>query len=246
MTQTTRSDGRRADELRPVTIQRSYLNTVPGSALVCMGQTKVICTVAVEERVPPFLAGTGRGWLTAEYGMLPGSSRQRIARESATGKPNGRTREIQRLIGRSLRAAVDLNQLGERTLHVDCDVIQADGGTRTASVTGAFVALGEAVAQMISQGTIAGGVLRDSVAAVSVGLIDGQPWLDLCYEEDSRAGTDMNVVITGSGGLVEVQGTAEGEPFSRAQLDALLDLADNGAQALRQCQYTALQGVVWK
>lgn len=241
-----RADGRRADELRPVSICRGYLNTVPGSVLITMGQTRVICTVAVEERVPPFLAGTGKGWLTAEYGMLPGCSRQRIPRESATGKPNGRTREIQRLIGRSLRAAVDLNRLGERTLCVDCDVIQADGGTRTASVTGSFVALAEAVASMISKGELRSSPLRESVAAVSVGLVEGGALLDLCYEEDARAETDMNVVVTGTGGFVEVQGTAEGRPFSREELSGLLDLAAQGAEGLRQSQHEALQGVVWK
>ncbi len=242
----TRGDGRQPDELRPVRIQRSYLDTVPGAALITVGRTQVLCTVAVEDRVPPFLVGTGKGWLTAEYGMLPGCSPQRVARESSTGKVNGRTREIQRLIGRSLRAAVDLDRLGERTLWVDCDVIRADGGTRTAAITGAFVALAEATANLMAQGRWSVSPLIRSVAAVSVGLVDGVPLLDLCYEEDARAATDLNVVAGDADGLVEVQGTAEGQPFSRAELGTLLDLAGQGLESLRRAQLQTLQDIVWK
>ena len=231
-----RRDNRRADELRPVTITRSFLNTAPGAVLIETGQTRVICTVSLEDRVPPFLVGKGEGWLTAEYGMLPGSSRQRIPRESTTGKVNGRVREIQRLIGRSLRAVVDLKCIGERTLYVDCDVIQADGGTRTASVTGAYVALVEAVGRYIEGGKLEKNPLLDTMAAVSVGLVEGQVLLDLCYEEDVRAETDMNLVMTGSGGIVEVQGTAEGRPFSRGEADQMIDMAARGISELLSIQ----------
>ena len=214
-----RSDGRAPDELRNVVMTVDYLQTSPGSVLIEMGATKVICTVSLEERVPGFLLGKGRGWLTAEYGMLPGSSPQRISRESSTGRPNGRTREIQRLIGRSLRAVVDLDLLGECTLYVDCDVIQADGGTRTASVTGAYLALAQATKHFIGGGRLQRSPLLGQLAAVSVGVIDGVICLDLCYEEDSRASTDMNVVMTGSGDFVEIQATAEAALFSRGEAD---------------------------
>ena len=224
-----RSDGRLPDQLRSVQISPRYLKTSAGSALIEMGDTKVLCTVSSVDGVPPFLVGTGKGWLTAEYSMLPGSSTRRVARE-----PNSRAREIQRLIGRALRAVVDLEQIGERTLYVDCDVIQADGGTRTASITGAYVALVEAL--QTQQGT----VLVDQVAAVSVGVVGGRCLLDLCYEEDSRAETDMNVVMTSSGGIVEVQGTAEGRPFTRVQAIELLDLAAVGIKRLLDVQQSVL------
>ena len=227
-----RSDGRLPDQLRPVQISPRYLKTAAGSALIEMGDTKVLCTVSSVDGVPPFLAGTGKGWLTAEYSMLPGSSMRRVTRESSS-----RAREIQRLIGRSLRAVVDLEQIGERTLYVDCDVIQADGGTRTASITGAYVALVEAL--QTQQGT----VLVDQVAAVSVGVVGVHSLLDLCYEEDSRAETDMNVVMTGSGGIVEVQGTAEGCPFTRAQAIELLDLAAVGIKRLLAVQQSVLSAL---
>ena len=239
----TREDGRTPDQLRKVEITRSYLNTVPGSALIEMGQTRVICTVSLENRVPPFLVGTRKGWLTAEYGMLPGSSSQRIARESATGRPNGRTREILRLIGRSLRSVVDLERIGERTLHVDCDVIQADGGTRTASITGAYIALAEAINRLSEDGILDQNPLRDAIAAVSVGVVRDQVLLDLCYREDSQADTDMNVVMTGSGGIVEIQGTAEGKPFSREEAERLLDVAGKGIEQLLTLQGKVLQGL---
>ena len=224
-----RSDGRRLDQLRPVQISPRYLKTAAGSALIEMGDTKVLCTVSSVDGVPPFLVGTGKGWLTAEYSMLPGSSTRRVARES-----NSRAREIQRLIGRSLRTVVNLERIGERTLYVDCDVIQADGGTRTASITGAYVALVEALQ------TLQGDVIVEQVAAVSVGIVRDQLLLDLCYEEDSRAETDMNIVMNGSGGIVEVQGTAEGRPFTRAQAVELLDLAAVGIEQLLAVQQSVL------
>ncbi len=227
-----RSDGRRPDQLRPVQISPRYLKTAAGSALIEMGDTKVLCTVSPVDGVPPFLAGTGKGWLTAEYSMLPGSSTRRVAREA-----NSRAREIQRLIGRSLRTVVNLEQLGERTLYVDCDVIQADGGTRTASITGAYVALVEALQ------TLPGDVLAEQLAAVSVGVVGDQLLLDLCYEEDSRAETDMNVVMTGSEGIVEIQGTAEGRPFTRAQAVELLDLAALGIERLLAVQQSVLSAL---
>ena len=227
-----RSDRRRSDQLRPVQISPRYLKTAAGSALIEMGDTKVLCTVSPVDGVPPFLVGTGKGWLTAEYSMLPGSSTCRVARE-----PNSRSREIQRLIGRSLRAVVNLEQIGERTLYVDCDVIQADGGTRTASITGSYVALVEALQ------TLPGDVLVGQVAAVSVGVVGDLLLLDLCYEEDRRAETDMNVVMTGSGGIVEVQGTAEGRPFTRAQAVELLDLAAGGIEGLLTVQQSVLSAL---
>ncbi|HUK56089.1 MAG TPA: ribonuclease PH [Nitrospiria bacterium] len=238
-----RPDGRRWDELRPVKITRSYLKNVEGSVLIEMGDTKVICAVTVEESVPPFLRGKNKGWISAEYGMLPRSSHERIARESVRGRIGGRTHEIQRLIGRSLRAVTDLDRLGERTLWIDCDVIQADGGTRTASITGAFVALADALLHAQKQGRIDRFPIRDYLAAVSVGRVRGRPLLDLCYAEDSAAEVDMNVVMTGSEKFVEVQGTAEQEPFTRSEMDALMVLGKKGIQQLVARQTKLLKGL---
>jgi ribonuclease PH len=237
---TQRPSGRRPDELRAVTITRRYTRHAEGSVLVEFGDTKVLCTASVEEKVPPFLKGRGQGWVTAEYGMLPRSTHTRTDREAARGKQSGRTQEIQRLIGRSLRAVADMKAVGERTIQIDCDVLQADGGTRTASITGAFVALYDALTLLKSRGLINTLPVRDFIAAISVGVYRGVPVLDLDYAEDSDCDTDMNVVMTGSGGLVEVQGTAEGEPFSRAQMDAMLDLAGKGIDELIAAQKRAL------
>ena len=237
---TTRASGRRTDELRHVAITRHFTRHAEGSVLIAAGDTKVLCTASVEEGVPAFLKGAGRGWLTAEYGMLPRSTNTRSRREAAEGKQSGRTQEIQRLIGRSLRAITDLGALGERTIRIDCDVLQADGGTRCASITGACVALYDAVAWCRERGLVMGEPLRDFVAAVSVGVVDGVPVLDLDYAEDSSCDTDMNVVMTGTGGFVEVQGTAEREPFRRAELDALLGLAEGGIRHLVAAQMSAL------
>ena len=236
----TRPSGRQADELRKVCFTRRYTKHAEGSVLVEFGDTKVLCTASVEEKVPGFLRGQGRGWITAEYGMLPRATNTRTEREAARGKQSGRTQEIQRLIGRSLRAVADLSLLGERTIHVDCDVIQADGGTRTAGITGAYVAVHDAVSLLLQRGLIARTPLRDFVAAVSVGVYQGTPVLDLDYAEDSACDTDMNVVMTGSGGFVEVQGTAEGAPFSREEMDTLLLLAQNGIARLVGKQKDAL------
>ena len=233
-----RIDGRKTDELRSIRITRNYLKGVEGSALIEMGSTKVLCAATVQESVPPFLKGKGTGWVTAEYAMLPRSSAQRIARERS--KVGGRTHEIQRLIGRSLRAVVDRDRLGERSVLIDCDVIQADGGTRTASITGAYIALADAIRYMRKQGMIAEDPLLDHLAAVSVGIVGGKPMLDLCYEEDSRAEVDMNLVMTGAGGIVEVQGTAEGEPFSKTQLTKLLAFGEKGIKALIRKQRESL------
>jgi len=227
-----RPSKRKPEELRTVAVERGYTRHAEGSVMVAFGDTRVICTASVEEGVPGFLKGRGQGWVTAEYGMLPRSTHTRTDREAARGKQSGRTQEIQRLIGRSLRAVIDLGELGERTIKLDCDVIQADGGTRTASVTGAFVALYDAVQSLRARGALAGSPIRDFVAAVSVGLYEGVPILDLDYAEDSRCDTDMNVVMTGSGEFVEVQGTAEGDPFSAAQLQALVALAQQGIAGL--------------
>ncbi|TMH80990.1 MAG: ribonuclease PH [Betaproteobacteria bacterium] len=235
-----RPSRRKPDELRPVAIDRHYTRHAEGSVLVAFGDTRVICTASVEEGVPGFLRGRSQGWVTAEYGMLPRATHTRTDREAARGKQSGRTQEIQRLIGRSLRAVTDLEKLGERTVKLDCDVIQADGGTRTASVTGAFVALHDAVATLLERGILAASPIRDFVAAASVGLFGGVPVLDLDYAEDSECETDMNVVMTGSGGFVEVQGTAEGAPFSAAQMDALLALAKRGIAELIAKQKAAL------
>jgi len=236
----TRPDGRAPDELRPVKITRGYLEFAEGSVLIEAGSTRVICTATVEDRVPPFLAGKGSGWVTAEYSMLPRSSPQRIPRESARGKVGGRTHEIQRLIGRSLRAVVDLELLGERTIIVDCDVIGADGGTRTASITGAFVALTDTITLLKASGALTAEPITDSVAAVSVGIVNGTACLDLNYVEDSTAEVDMNVVMTGSGRFIEVQGTAEAGAFTREELDRMLDLAGKGAGELIGLQTRAL------
>jgi ribonuclease PH len=236
----TRPSRREPDQLRPIAIERGFTRHAEGSVLIAFGDTRVICTASVEEGVPGFLKGRGQGWVTAEYGMLPRSTHTRTDREAARGKQSGRTQEIQRLIGRSLRTVVDLEALGERTVKLDCDVIQADGGTRTASVTGAFVALYDAVAKLQERGAISDSPIRDFVAAVSVGLYEGVPILDLDYTEDSRCDTDMNVVMTGSGGFIEVQGTAEGAPFSAAQMQALIALAQAGIARLIAKQKAAL------
>jgi len=237
-----RTDGRRWDELRPLKITRSYLKNVEGSVLIEMGDTKVICAVTVEESVPLFLRGKNKGWISAEYGMLPRSSRERIPRESVRGRVGGRTHEIQRLIGRSLRAVTDLERLGERTLWIDCDVIQADGGTRTASITGAFIALADALLHAQKQGRIDRIPIKDYLAAVSVGRVHGQTALDLCYAEDSDAEVDMNIVMTGNEKFVEVQGTAEQQPFTRSEMDALVDLAKKGVRQLVIQQKKLLKG----
>ena len=236
----TRPSQRKPDELRPIAIERGYTRHAEGSVLIAFGDTRVICTASVEEGVPGFLKGRGQGWVTAEYGMLPRSTHTRTDREAARGKQSGRTQEIQRLIGRSLRAVIDLPALGERTVKLDCDVIQADGGTRTASVTGAFVALYDAVAKLEERDALPASPIRDFVAAVSVGLYEGVPVIDLDYDEDSRCDTDMNVVMTGSGGFVEIQGTAEGDPFSASQMQALIALAQRGIAELVAKQKEAL------
>jgi len=235
-----RPSQRQPDQLRSIRITRHYTKHAEGSVLIECGDTKVICTASVEERVPPHKKGSGEGWVTAEYGMLPRSTGSRMQREAAKGKQSGRTQEIQRLIGRSLRAVVDLGKLGERTIQIDCDVIQADGGTRTASITGAFVALHDAVNGLMQQGLLRENPLKDFVAAISVGIFEGTPVLDLDYIEDSACDTDMNVVMLGSGHFVEVQGTAEGHPFSREEMDALLELAKSGIAQLIEMQRTAL------
>jgi ribonuclease PH len=235
-----RPSGRKPAELRAVRLQRGFTKHAEGSVLVEFGDTRVLCTASVEERVPPFLRDTGRGWVTAEYGMLPRATNTRTDREAARGKQSGRTQEIQRLIGRSLRAVVDLSSLGARTIHIDCDVLQADGGTRTASITGAFVALQDAIAFLRQKSLLQKDPIRDFVAAISVGVYQGTPVLDLDYAEDSSCDTDMNVVMTGAGRFVEVQGTAEGEPFSRAEADALLALAERGIAELIGHQKKAL------
>src|SRR5438045_4320755 len=227
-----RSGGRLADQLRPVAIERGFTRHAEGSVLVSFGDTRVLCTASVEEKVPPHKRGSGEGWLTAEYGMLPRATHTRGDREAARGRQSGRTQEIQRLIGRALRSVVDLSQLGENTIHLDCDVLQADGGTRTASITGAFVALHDALTWLKGKGALSALPIKDFVAAVSVGVFRGVPVLDLDYAEDSACDTDMNVVMTGGGGFVELQGTAEGHAFRRDELDALLALAQKGINEL--------------
>jgi len=235
-----RPSQRQPDQLRTIRITRHYTKHAEGSVLIECGDTKVICTASIDEKVPSHKKGSGEGWVSAEYGMLPRSTGSRMAREVTKGKPSGRTQEIQRLIGRSLRAVVDLKKLGERAIQIDCDVIQADGGTRTASITGAFVALHDAVSGLISKGLIAENPLHDFVAAISVGIYQGTPVLDLDYDEDFACDTDMNVVMLGSGHFVEVQGTAEGNAFTRAEMNALLDLAQGGITELIKMQRTAL------
>lgn len=235
-----RADGRKVDEIRPVEITRHFTKHAEGSVLIAAGDTKVICTATVEDKVPPFLRGSGQGWITAEYAMLPRATPIRTIRDATRGKVSGRSLEIQRLIGRSLRPALNLNALGERTIWLDCDVIQADGGTRTAAVTGSFVALVEAVKHLLNQGQLTASPLVDYVAAVSVGILEGEPLLDLTFAEDSQADVDMNCVMTGSGAIVELQGTAEAVPFSRQELDRLLDLAAGGIRRLIEVQKSVL------
>ena len=235
-----RSFDRGPAQLRPVRLQRKYTRHAEGSVLVEIGHTQVLCTASVEEKVPPFLKGKGQGWVTAEYGMLPRATNTRSSREAATGKQSGRTQEIQRLIGRSLRAVTDVAKMGERQVTIDCDVLQADGGTRCASITGAMVAMADAFAWLRAQGLITADPIRDFVAAVSVGIVEGTPVLDLDYAEDSGCDTDMNVVMTGSGHFVEVQGTAEGHPFTREEMARLLDLASSGIAQLVKAQRSAL------
>lgn len=239
-----RTDSRKSDQMRPVKIHRNYLKYAEGSALIEVGDTKVICTATIEEKVPPHLKDKNKGWVTAEYSMLPRSTHSRIARESAKGKIGGRTHEIQRLIGRVLRSVVDLEKLGERTIWIDCDVIQADGGTRTASITGSFVALADAIKYAQKKGLIGDTPLKDYLAAVSVGIIDGEPVLDLNYSEDSTAEVDMNIVMTGKGKFVEVQGTAEGEPFSKTQMEGLISLAKHGIEELVAIQHKLIGDLV--
>jgi len=237
-----RPGSRAPNQLRQIRITRHYTMHAEGSVLIECGDTKVICTASVDEKVPPHKKGSGEGWVTAEYGMLPRSTNERMAREAARGKQSGRTQEIQRLIGRSLRAVVDLGKLGERTIQIDCDVIQADGGTRTAGITGAFVALHDAITSLMVKGLVKENPLRDFIAAISVGIYEGVPVLDLDYAEDSACDTDMNVVMLGNGHFVEVQGTAEGHPFTRAEMDELLELAKTGIAQLIEMQRAALAG----
>ena len=235
-----RPSQRQADQLRTVRLTRNFTRHAEGSVLIEMGDTRVLCTASVEENVPPFLRGKGKGWVTAEYGMLPRATHTRSAREAAKGKQTGRTQEIQRLIGRALRSVVDLKALGERQITLDCDVLQADGGTRCASITGAWVALYEACEMLVTSGKLEANPVRDHVAAISVGIYKGSPVLDLDYPEDSDCDTDMNVVMTGKGGSVEIQGTAEGEPFTRQQMNTLADLAEAGIRQLIAAQESAL------
>ncbi|HEY4081685.1 MAG TPA: ribonuclease PH [Burkholderiaceae bacterium] len=237
-----RTQDRAINALRPVTITRRYTRHAEGSVLIEFGGTKVLCTASVEERVPPHKRGSGEGWVTAEYGMLPRATHTRSDREAAKGKQSGRTQEIQRLIGRSLRCVFDLSKLGERTISLDCDVIQADGGTRTAAITGAYVAAHDAVTWLLAQGKITQSPIKDAVAAISVGIVEGVPLLDLEYIEDSACDTDMNVVMTAAGGFVELQGTAEGAAFTRKEMNALLDLAEKGIGELLSAQKAALAG----
>ena len=237
---TGRGDGRGTDELRPASFERDFTVFAPGSVLVSMGRTRVLCTASIEERVPPWMRGSGKGWVTAEYSLLPGSTGERVSREAAKGKQSGRTQEIQRLIGRSLRSVCDMVALGEMQITVDCDVLQADGGTRTASICGAYVALHDALTRLIQKGTLRINPLTEAVAAVSVGVVDGVCMLDLPYEEDSRAEVDMNVVMTSSGRFIEVQGTAEGMPFTKGELDEMLSLAEHGIAQLLDLQTETL------
>jgi ribonuclease PH len=235
-----RADGRAIDQLRPASFERDFTVFAPGSVLVTMGRTKVLCTASIEERVPPWMRGSGKGWVTAEYSLLPGSTGERVTREAAKGKQSGRTQEIQRLIGRSLRSVCDMVTLGELQVTVDCDVLQADGGTRTASICGAYVALHDAMTRLIQQGVLRENPLTEAVGAVSVGVVDGVCMLDLPYEEDGRAEVDMNVVMTSSGRFIEVQGTAEGMPFTKGELDEMLSLAEHGIAQLLDLQTETL------
>ncbi len=237
-----RIDGRRPDQLRPVAIATGYLPWAEGSALIDLGGTQVLCAVTVEDRVPAFLRGTGSGWVTAEYGMLPRSTKERTGREAAAGRPSGRSQEIQRLIGRALRAVTDLDILGERTFTLDCDVLKADGGTRTAAITGAYVALHLALQTLVEAGKLSSVPMATAVAATSVGIVEGTALLDLCYEEDAKASVDFNVVMTGDARFVEVQGTAEGQPFSREEMEGILGLAEGGIRELLEAQTRALKG----
>jgi ribonuclease PH len=236
-----RTDGRAANALRPVKITPGFLPYAEGSVLIEMGQTRVVCSASVDERLPPFLRNSGQGWITAEYSMLPRATQQRTSRELGRGGPSGRTHEIQRLIGRSIRAAANMRLLGDRTITLDCDVLQADGGTRTAAITGAYVAFALAVNKLLAAGKIQRNIITNEVAAISVGVVDNTPLLDLKYDEDSRAEVDMNVVCTGDGRFIEVQGTAEREPFSRAQMDSLLALATDGLASLIAMQREAIE-----
>jgi ribonuclease PH len=236
-----RIDGRSTDQLRPVEIKRNYLRHAEGSALITMGGTTVLCSASVDEYVPSFLKGSGKGWVTAEYGMLPRSTNTRVSRDGRRGSISGRTQEIQRLIGRSLRAVFDLGSLGERSILIDCDVLEADGGTRTASITGSYVALYDAVRWLQNRDLVDSSLIKDSVAAISVGIIDGTPMLDLCYAEDSNADVDMNIVMTGSGAMVEIQGTAEQNPFTTDQLNTMLDLGRQGIEQLVTMQKQVLE-----
>lgn len=236
-----RIDGRSTDQLRPVEIKRNYLSHAEGSALITMGGTTVLCSASVDEYVPSFLKGSGKGWVTAEYGMLPRSTNTRVSRDGRRGSISGRTQEIQRLIGRSLRAVFDLGSLGERSILIDCDVLEADGGTRTASITGSYVALYDAVRWLQNRDLVDSSLIKDSVAAISVGIIDGTPMLDLCYAEDSNADVDMNIVMTGSGAMVEIQGTAEQNPFTTDQLNTMLDLGRQGIEQLVTMQKQVLE-----
>ncbi len=237
----TRIDGRKYDEIRPVKITKDYLIHPEGSVLIEMGNTKVICTASIEDKVPPFLKGTGKGWITAEYSMLPRSTHSRKIREASRGKLEGRTQEIKRLIGRALRSVVDLDKLGEKTIWIDCDVIQADGGTRTASITGGYVALVDALNKMVESGALDSLPIKKYVAAISVGVVDGNPVLDLCYEEDSNAKVDMNIVMSDNGQFIEVQGTGEEAPFSREELNKLLELGEKGINDLIEIQKSVLK-----
>ena len=238
-----RSDKRAPDQVRPINIIPDFISTAEGSALIEIGNTRVICTASIDETVPPFLKGAGKGWITAEYSMLPRSTLTRTPREASRGRQSGRTHEIQRLIGRALRAVVDLKQLGERTITLDCDVIQADGGTRTASITGAFVALGLAMSKLVEAGSLSAAPIRDYVAAISVGIVEGEILLDLAYEEDSQAAVDMNFVMTGGRKIVEVQATAEQHPFDDAQLRKMMDFASRGIDTLIARQRGVLQNL---
>ncbi len=239
-----RSDNRTPEQMRPVNLVPDYISTAEGSCLIELGNTRVICTATIEDTVPQFLRNSGKGWVTAEYGMLPRATLSRTPREVTKGRAGGRTHEIQRLIGRSLRAVTDMDKLGERTLFIDCDVIQADGGTRTASITGAFVAMGLAMTRMVESGTLTVAPIRDYVAATSVGIVDGEIMLDLAYEEDSRADVDMNLVVTGSKKMIEVQATAERRPFDDAQLTKMLVLARKGIESLIMKQQAVLKGLL--